>query len=74
MNYEGLNRSSKKGFTAYMQANPVYFLQQFGLAPTPENIVKAHKNAMRLRKANPFFTALRAGYHRTYRASRRMAA
>ena len=57
-----------------MQANPVYFRQQFGLAPTPENIMKAHKEAMKLRRLNPFFPASRGDFHRTYRACRRMAA
>lgn len=73
-NLEGINRASKKGFADYMMANPVYFEQQFGLAPTKENILKAHKEAMRLRKSNPFFPASRGDFHRTYRASRRMAA
>lgn len=52
---ETMNRSTKKGFVAYMTANPVYFRQQFGLPPSPENILKAHKEAMRLRNQIPAF-------------------
>lgn len=52
---ETMNRSTKKGFVAYMMANPVYFHQQFGLPPKPDFIEAAYKEAMRLRKQIPAF-------------------
>ena len=74
MNYEGLNRSSKKGFLTYMADNPVYFQQAFSMKPTKENIVKAYKQAMSMRKHNPFFPVGGRDFQRTYHARRPMAA
>lgn len=50
-----INRATKKGFIAYMTANPVYFHCQFGKPATQENIVAGYKEAMRLRKQIPAF-------------------
>jgi len=50
-----INRATKKGFIAYMAANPVCFRQQFDLTPTPDNIAKGYREAMRLRKQSPAF-------------------
>lgn len=54
-NLEGINRASKKGFVAYMTANPFYFRQQFDRPATEANILAGYKEAMRLRKQVPHF-------------------
>jgi hypothetical protein len=54
-NLAGINRATKKGFTAYMMTNPFYFREQFDLPATPQNIVKGFAEAMRLRKTPPSF-------------------
>lgn len=54
-NLEGINRASKKGFVAYMVANPFYFQQQFDRPATEANILAGYKEAMRLRKTVPAF-------------------
>jgi hypothetical protein len=53
-NLEGINRATRKGFVAYMMANPFYFQQQFELPPTRENILKGFSQAKKMLHHNPF--------------------
>lgn len=73
-NFEFIDRSTKRGFTLYMQHNPVYFWHQFGLPATPDNIIKAYHAAMRARKRNPFRLSVFDSFTKIKRSYRRMAA